>query len=99
MDALIVEQESDIANELIITVREDFSGTDGPKWKVAMEEEMMALLKNKTWSLVDPPPDRQIVSCKWVLRKKTDATGNIICFKARLSWFFANTWNRLQRYI
>ena len=49
-----------------------------------MEEEMITLLKNKTWSLVDPPPDRKIVSCKWVLQKKTDATGNIIRFKARL---------------
>ena len=84
MDALIGEEEPDTANELIITVREALSGTDGPKWRAAMEEEMTALLKNKTWSLVDPPPDRQIVSCKWVLRKKTDATGNIIRFKARL---------------
>ena len=84
MDALIIEEEPDTTNELIITVREALSGTDGPKWRAAMEEEMTALLKNKTWSLVDPPPDRQIVSCKWVLRKKTDATGNIIRFKARL---------------
>ena len=49
-----------------------------------MKEEMIALLKNKTWSIVDPPPDRKIVSCKWVLRKKTDANGIIIRFKARL---------------
>ena len=84
MDALIVEEESNTANELIITVREALCGTDGPKWSATMEEEMEALLKNKTWSLVDPPPDRQIVSCKWVLQKMTDVTGNIICFKARL---------------
>ena len=62
MDALIDEEESGTANELIITVREALSGTDGPKWRLAMDEEIIALLKNKTWSLVDPPPDRQIVS-------------------------------------
>ena len=42
------------------------------------------LLKKKTWSLVDPPPNLQIVSCTWVLRKKTDVTRNIIRFKAAL---------------
>ena len=78
MDAVIVEEEPDTANELIITIREALSGTNDPKWRAIMEEEMTALLKNKTWSPVDPPPDHQIVSCKWVLRKKTDATRNII---------------------
>ena len=31
MDALIVEEEPDTANELILTVREGLSGTDDPK--------------------------------------------------------------------
>ena len=48
-----------------------------------MKEEMTTLLKNTTWSLVDQPPDQQIVNCKWVLRKKTNANGNSIRFKGR----------------
>ena len=84
IDALIMEEDPDTTNELIITVREALSGTDVPKWRAAMEEEMTTLFKNKTWSIVDPPPNRQIVRCKWVLRKKTDANGNIVRFKARL---------------
>ena len=36
MDALVVEEESDTANELIITVREVLSDSDGPKWGATM---------------------------------------------------------------
>ena len=63
-DALIVQEEPDTTNELIITVRELLSSTYGPKWRAGIQEEMTTLLKSKTWSLVNPPHDRQIVSCK-----------------------------------
>ena len=40
------------------------------KWKRAMEEEYMALQKNKTWHLVPPKQDKNLIDCKWVFRIK-----------------------------
>jgi hypothetical protein len=39
-------------------------------WKKAMDLEYDALLKNKTWHLVPPMKDRNIVGCKWVYKIK-----------------------------
>jgi hypothetical protein len=37
------------------------------QWKVAMEDEYAALMKNKTWKL-PPPPTRP--ECNWVFKVK-----------------------------
>jgi len=39
-----------------------------PNWHQAMQAEYDALLINNTWSLVQLPPDRQAIGCKWVFR-------------------------------
>jgi hypothetical protein len=49
-----------------------------------MNEEFDALLKNRTWSLVSPSPNMNIVACKWVFRIKRKANGTIERYKARL---------------
>jgi hypothetical protein len=41
-------------------------------------------MKNDAWELVDRPPGKNIVSCKWLFKIKHDANGNIVKFKARL---------------
>ena len=70
LDTLIVQEEPDTTNELVITIREVFSRTDDPKWRATVEEDMIDLLKNTTWSLVHPPPNRQIVRSKWVFGRR-----------------------------
>ena len=37
-----------------------------PKWKIAMDDEMAAQEKNKTWDLVTLPDGKRSVGCKWV---------------------------------
>jgi histone deacetylase 1/2 len=53
-------------------------------WKRAMDEEYMALMKNKTWHLVPQQEGKNIIDCKWVYRIKKKADGSIDCYKARL---------------
>lgn len=54
------------------------------KWKQAMDVEMEALRKNKTWSLVELPAGKRAVGCKWVYIVKYRADGSIKRYKARL---------------
>ncbi|XP_035842124.1 uncharacterized protein LOC110922450 [Helianthus annuus] len=54
------------------------------RWVEAMNSEMEALFKNNTWVLVDLPPDRKPIGCKWVYKVKYKANGEIERFKARL---------------
>ncbi|KAJ0493560.1 putative RNA-directed DNA polymerase [Helianthus annuus] len=49
-----------------------------------MSEELDALHKNGTWTLVPLVPNSNIVDCKWVYRLKTDENGKISRYKARL---------------
>ena len=37
---------------------------DSIKWKKAMEEEMKTLIKNDTWTLIEPPKDHHIIGSK-----------------------------------
>ncbi|XP_072149133.1 retrovirus-related Pol polyprotein from transposon RE2 isoform X2 [Setaria viridis] len=53
-------------------------------WKHAMDEEFLALHKNKTWRLVPPAPGRNVIDCKWVYKVKRKADGSIDRYKARL---------------
>ncbi|KAH9656598.1 retrovirus-related pol polyprotein from transposon RE1 [Citrus sinensis] len=54
------------------------------KWKVAMNDEMRSLQKNQTWELVDLPPGKKPVGCRWIYTIKYKADGSIERYKARL---------------
>ena len=54
------------------------------KWKQAMDLEMEALKKNRTWKLVTLPTGKKPVGCKWVYAIKYQADGTIEGYKARL---------------
>ena len=55
-----------------------------PRWKAAMNEEMKSLQKNETWELVECPPRKKPVGCRWIYTVKYKANGSIERFKARL---------------
>jgi hypothetical protein len=52
-------------------------------WRDAMQEEYSALMANRTWDLVPPPPGANIVTGKWIFRHKFHADGSLDCYKAR----------------
>jgi Reverse transcriptase (RNA-dependent DNA polymerase) len=49
-----------------------------------MSSELTALARNNTWQLVNPPPNANIISCKWLFKIKCHADGTIARYKARL---------------
>jgi hypothetical protein len=55
-----------------------------PLWQNAMSEELNALSKTHTWDLVDLPPSKTAVGCKWVFKIKTKSDGSVERYKARL---------------
>ena len=57
---------------------------DSEIWKQAIEEEMDALLRNKTFEIAPRPINRNVVGCKWVFKVKYKADGSIEGYKARL---------------
>ena len=54
-----------------------------------MEEEYHSLLKNETWELVNLPPGRKLVKCKWVFKKMFVVDGYPMKYKEILvsNWF------------
>ncbi|KAK4409816.1 Retrovirus-related Pol polyprotein from transposon TNT 1-94 [Sesamum angolense] len=62
--------------------KEALESSDAKNWKNAMNEEIISLLKNKTWILVPKPENASIVDCKWVFKRKHE--DNATRYKARL---------------
>lgn len=58
--------------------------SDWNSWKVAIEAEYKALIKNGTWTLCDLPQGRKSISCKWTFKLKYKANGDVDKYKARL---------------
>uniref|UniRef100_A0A803QHJ1 Reverse transcriptase Ty1/copia-type domain-containing protein n=1 Tax=Cannabis sativa TaxID=3483 RepID=A0A803QHJ1_CANSA len=54
------------------------------KWLNAMNFEMAALVRNKTWVLVPLPKGRTPIGCKWLFKKKYNSDGSIDKHKARV---------------
>jgi hypothetical protein len=52
-------------------------------WHAAMVLEFEALQKNRTWLLVNHPPDTHIITGKWVFKHKLNPDGTLERYKAR----------------
>ena len=72
------------AEGLTPTYEEAQRRPDWPKWKDAIQKELESLKKSGTWELTERPEDTNVVDCRWVLRIKKNATGEIEKYKARL---------------
>ncbi|RVX02625.1 Retrovirus-related Pol polyprotein from transposon TNT 1-94 [Vitis vinifera] len=52
-----------------------------PRWKATMNEEMKSLQKNETWELVECPPGKKPVGCRWIYTVKYKADGCMVSEK------------------
>jgi len=55
-----------------------------PKWTKVIKEEVDALLKNGTWTLVSLLEGKKLVGCRWVFSIKHRIDGSIERYKTRL---------------
>ena len=53
-------------------------------WKKAMECEIPAIEKNKTWDLTTLPVEAKAIRVKWIYKTKLNEKGEIDKYKARL---------------
>ena len=66
------------------TLTEALAREDGEKWKEAILAEYNSLIEKQTWKLVQLPPNRKPLGCKWVFKLKRRADGSLDKYKARL---------------
>lgn len=50
------------------------ASSDAHDWQQAMNNEINSLNKNKTWTLVDLPANKDVVDVKWIFKQKGDGT-------------------------
>lgn len=71
-------------NFALQTVTEALASDESSFWKDAMKEELDSHMTNHTWDLAELPPGKKPIKSKWVFKKKTNANGEVIRYKARL---------------
>src|SRR5699024_2643863 len=64
------------------TYDEAIHSEDRDLWMRAMQEEMNSILQNRTWRLVDAPPNARPIGVRWIFKIKR--VNNRVRYKARL---------------
>ena len=68
------------------SMEEVLSSDHAKEWKAATDSEVDSLLESETWELVELPPDRKPIGCKWVFKVKHGSDGSV----------FPEVWHRLS---
>jgi hypothetical protein len=66
------------------TFEDAMTGDNSDNWKAAMNDEMLSLNKNETWTLVDLPKNKKPINNGWIYKTKYKANGDVDRYKARL---------------
>ena len=66
------------------TFVEAINGLEASQWTTAMQEEVEALHKNKTWDLVPLPSGRKAIGNRWVYKIKRNSSDQVERYRARL---------------
>lgn len=73
-----------LEDDLGPTITQALASADADAWRAAILDELGALHDTHTWTLVPCPPHTNIVSCKWLLKKKLHPDGSLDRYKARV---------------
>ncbi|KMQ88774.1 hypothetical protein RF55_11682 [Lasius niger] len=66
------------------TYEEALKSSKRKEWRKAIQEEINALLINKTWEEIPLPEGKEAINSRWVFNIKQKPSGEISRFKARL---------------
>ena len=64
-----------------------------PDWERAMTDKLEALEHNGTWSVVNLPPGKHVVGCKWVYKVKHKVDDSVEHYK--VVWWLRATHNKM----
>lgn len=81
-DDLAAIVTSDLVGD--ISFREAVNGKDSEEWMKVIAEEIRNLIRNNTWDLVNRPKNRDVVTCRTILRNKIKPDGSLERRKARV---------------
>ena len=63
---------------------EAMSTEDAAKWREAEEAEIHSMLKNNVYEMVNEKlPQKKLIPCKWVYKRKRDSAGHVQRVKVR----------------
>ena len=65
-------------------MEEALSSDHAKEWKAATDSEVDSLLESETWELMELPPDRKPIGCKWVFKVKHGSDGSVEWLKGQL---------------
>lgn len=65
------------------TFRKAIESPEADAWRDAMQREYNSIMRNETWTLIEPPPDANVIGCGWVYKKKVALDGTTT-YRARL---------------
>lgn len=77
-----IEQEFACAAE--VSMHEAMNSENRNEWYDAIESEIISIIKNDTWEIVNKNDVKNVVGCRYVLTNKYSIDGQIIKRKARL---------------
>ncbi|KAJ3551307.1 hypothetical protein NP233_g13104 [Leucocoprinus birnbaumii] len=66
------------------TYKAAMKAPDAEKWKEACDTEVMNLIANGTWELVELPPGAKVVDSGWVFKVKLHADGSLERHRSRI---------------
>jgi hypothetical protein len=83
-----LSEEEDLQNLVLFTSQEDPTcyeeAVKSEKWRNAMDLEIEAIVKNKTWELVNLSVGAKKIGVKWVYKTKINESGKVDKCKAHL---------------
>jgi hypothetical protein len=78
----LINAALNVASEDPQSLTEARESPDWPEWEKAIHIELDQLNQRKTWTLVDPPKECNIIKNKWVFIRKYDKLGILTKYKA-----------------
>ncbi|MCO5592624.1 hypothetical protein L7F22_046627 [Adiantum nelumboides] len=83
-ETILEHPQEPLEDTLPLSVHDALASSESKEWHAAILDELQALEAANTWELVPPPEHHNIVSCKWLLKKKYHPNGSVDRYKARL---------------